>query len=1136
MTNGNNSRSRKLQSDGPFGSSYTLEDIQQQSDQSIIDSWLNDQIGDGIQNTQQLLVDWSKWENHVFFHSAEAKANIAIDKVINSYPFDGTSEEKIKFRSKIDGFTKWIYDSFEESVNYANFDGNTEVIVKDATGWLLPELSSVPVGQTKLTKDIHTNGVTVEFWVLKEVATPGTQQVILQKCDGAQTNPKGISVWSIDNASDWDCNFLVSSDEYKSIHLKIAGLPHGEWHHIAFVYHRGTNERVESYLNGVLDDTTVAQAELDDITTATSYLFVGTGISHNTITVPGADILNSPTKFIGGIDELRLWNAARTKDSIERYLYKNIDAQDNLTVYFRFNEPSSTSDWNTQPIVLDYSGNSFHGYVQSADHKVLKAGLYDTPLILEDPTDNKILFPDWPATIELNTTLIKDANNYDRNNPNLITKLVPKHYFEEARFFEAVDTELDEPLPLDRNHSSLNGVGLYSLPGHSKLESRTIIMSFLLVWAAYFDDIKLYIDSFSHLDKVSYTGYEQLPPILINFLSEYYNIPLTNPFEDETLDKYRDGQNITSETSSNLRLGSLVDTLWRRVLVNMPFLLRSRGTVNGIKSLMNTLGLESNSFFRLKEYGGKLDTSISSSRLMEKINLLSIDMSKSDYAVVSDLKAYRHEPGLPDASAAPGQGSVVFQSGDILLVEPDSPPVETQFLSGSWSYEAHYILGEKDQQESLFSIIDDSDVLLVNLISDPEQRKLTLHTVEYGDLNAPNENTLDLNDLYIWDDNPVHIAVSSTWREASRVLEITASKTSNDKISSWNTVSANFSRDNTVAVNDCYNTRTSATHNLYIGDYSGTPTGPITNTTLTCSSKVIVPKFWTKELNEEEIREHTKNPQSQYTRDPLGKNPIPTIVDGQRLWQYSPLYEGHVPVNGWERLRWMIPGLENPDDIDYNAQTHDLIDATQNGFDITVYNPSGITLDRVSYSIVEAEIGSNSSDNKVRIRSYSDETVARLNNAHYGPLYELESQVGLDDRRFSIESSIVHALNKDMMNLLGDMKRVNDYLGAPELEYAVDYPEMRKIRELYFQRLTDNMPYNSVIEFQRWFNNHFDELVETFIPYTADFLGVNFIIESHILERHKFEYKQGDVHVDLKDRVAFSQVPIIIGTVRNEIT
>ena len=145
-------------------------------------------------------------------------------------------------------------------------------------------------------------------------------------------------------------------------------------------------------------------------------------------------------------------------------------------------------------------------------------------------------------------------------------------------------------------------------------------------------------------------------------------------------------------------------------------------------------------------------------------------------------------------------------------------------------------------------------------------------------------------------------------------------------------------------------------------------------------------------------------------------------------------------------------------------------------------------------------------------------------------------ETGIDDRRFSIEASLVHALNEDIINLVGDAGILNQFLGSPEMEYAVEYPEVQKLMDLYFQRLTGKVNYNAIIEFQRWFNNNFAELVEQFIPHTADFLGINFVIESHMLERHKMEYKQGDVHVDIFDRQAFSQEPLFLGTIRSEIT
>ncbi len=45
-------------------------------------------------------------------------------------------------------------------------------------------------------------------------------------------------------------------------------------------------------------------------------------------------------------------------------------------------------------------------------------------------------------------------------------------------------------------------------------------------------------------------------------------------------------------------------------------------------------------------------------------------------------------------------------------------------------------------------------------------------------------------------------------------------------------------------------------------------------------------------------------------------------------------------------------------------------------------------------------------------------------------------------------------------------------------------------------------------------------MLEQLVPNTTEFLGVNFVIESHMLERHKIQYQQADVHIDLSRRLA----------------
>ena len=43
---------------------------------------------DFLVSTQQVNTDYSKFENHTFFHSAVANVNEAFDRIVNFYPFE----------------------------------------------------------------------------------------------------------------------------------------------------------------------------------------------------------------------------------------------------------------------------------------------------------------------------------------------------------------------------------------------------------------------------------------------------------------------------------------------------------------------------------------------------------------------------------------------------------------------------------------------------------------------------------------------------------------------------------------------------------------------------------------------------------------------------------------------------------------------------------------------------------------------------------------------------------------------------------------------------------------------------------------------------------------------------------------
>ena len=1174
------------------------EFLENTSEGSSETSWKNDPIGSGLKNTQQLTVDWSKYEEHVFFSSAESKVNLAFDEIINGYPFDGSSSEKMQFISSIGGYTKWLYDQLDSHKGYFKFDGTVYLSIEDLTGKLAPELSNT-IGETVTTKNVDLSGLTIEFWIYVPTAGSTSQQMIYQKADTSEDPAlQGISVFrsaitpettdAEGNAvpAEYSVSFLISSDKYKSIAHTLGPIECDKWHHVAFTYHRGSTEKVSGYINGLFDsDTENRQAELDDITLGSIDINIGKGSKHTTYnpnTEAALLTANEPDKFVGLLDELRVWLGVRSEEKIKFYMHRNVNASPELLLYYRFNEPSfSTHSYQAAAVVLDFSGNGLHTlitdwnsvydpksrYIDASSSEVLP------PLILERDSENHVLFPDWPTTRSLQQSLLIDANHYDRNNPNLITKLIPQHYFDQALSAQGSGEVLEDPLQVDYVKTQ------YPIPGHGKMPSRIVIFSFLMVWANFFDDIKLWLDSFSSLNKVSYDSYNQIPAQVITFLSDYYGLNLPNPYQNEDISRYHYGENVTNEIGQGVPLSQTLDTLWRRILINLPHMIRSRGTIAGIKALMNSIGIEADTIFRFKEYGGNVTKKIESNRVRRRRTSKYIDVGTIDYIESSPLWAWRHEPGSPDPSGAPVAQEVLFQAGDITWVKPGEDPKPTLFTSGSWSWEGRYKLLPTETTASLFRIEKGNDILanLVAMRSGDGTGVVDFNLKLFIDGHKGSSDPVEVSlpGVNLWDGRNWYISIANEWGDTNNKVTLQCTRTVENYIVENYSGSMEYTKGS-AASSEVGNTTTynggmplfetddsgtptqdnikwyvggnNKTYNTTYNQVSDTETNVVVGATSNYKGSISHMRFWSKALTSSEKKDHAFNPFSVSTDNPaksfaFPNQPIRELVNNENvttpLGKYSGNYGGTLPDGSWERLRQSFENLqEDPTPAEIASNQFVLIDTTQNNDHATIFGDlSGIKKENIMYTITSVDFDDNSSTNKVRIRSFQDFETAEEAHAHHGVLTNLPLQeVGVDDRRFSIESSIVHGLNEDISNIIGDTSILNEYLGAPELEFAVDYPDIRKLNDIYFRRILRDIDYNVVIEFQRWFNNNFAAIVEQFIPYTADFLGINFVVESHMLERHKMEYKQGDVHVDAKDRQAFSQEPLFLGTIRSEIT
>jgi hypothetical protein len=186
-----------------------------------------------------------------------------------------------------------------------------------------------------------------------------------------------------------------------------------------------------------------------------------------------------------------------------------------------------------------------------------------------------------------------------------------------------------------------------------------------------------------------------------------------------------------------------------------------------------------------------------------------------------------------------------------------------------------------------------------------------------------------------------------------------------------------------------------------------------------------------------------------------------------------------------------------------------------------VPNQKIFNADLVNYGYISPYFDEHSTTEKVRIRSFQDEQY--INDypwARLAPVYETPpGETPADDARLSIEFSLIDTLNKDIINMFSNLDAMANAIGRPELQYSPDYPDLEKLRNVYFNRIKEKLNFRNFFEFYRWFDESIGTFMAQLVPRKTRFKGTNFVIESHFLERHKIEYQSSEIYLGDNKRV-----------------
>lgn len=1042
-----------------------------------------DSQGSPLKSTQQLNVDWSRFENHTFFMPAYIKVNQAFDQIINRFPFDGTQKEVEEFLDSLTGFEKWVFDNFPRYRGALHFN-NSYISVIDSAGSLFPAISK------KADSKSSVKGAPCVELQLFLPAESNENSVIYQKSAAAD---KGISLVlsASTSAVSASCYFVVVSGS--AVMSASATLQKGAYNHIcSYVDTQSGLSTANIFLKETLVATS-AQNRIDDLGINASNLLIGSGTTISA-TSPGNFSFVPKTTLSGTMEEFRVFSYPRSVELQNKFASRQLFASSDLSLYFRFNEPPPplTDDPYDliNAIVLDSSGNSLHstvhGFVDSLRVNAATDPL--NPMTLERSYLSPVLFPGYPDVVSYNENLLLSASAYDKENPNIITRLVPPHYLLEGAAQDGYGKDVE--------NEGMQPYGGAGGPGSGVLSPQQLMLSFLYIWSKYFDELKLYVDQFSSLDYVDYESQDSIPDtFLLNKLRrEGYNFP--SFFVDSNIQQYLNGEDTDRDYSViESSLKKIQNELTRRVLVSMPSIMSSKGTLSSVRQFLSAVGIDPDNTVKLREYGGPSSRSLNYARDNHKDVSLMLDFSSGGYLTSSYLVADRVEPGFPQKSNT---------QNDTLLT------------SGSWTVEGFFKLPTTvTSPQSIMRMMSTGSVggsiypfCMCNVVSTPQagmSSSLTLY-VNDSDKFSPATQTLSielpLSASGIYDGNKWYVSfgkkrndaigqVSSSYFLRAGVADSAGIVQSYEATGSFRE-DGNYFEKYDVNLNASGSFIAIGTGNVYPYIFM---TSSIQNTS-TFSGRASNVRFWSKALTPTEWKEHVRNYRS-------------TGVDLPNLnYNYVNKLTG-----SFEKLRLDI--INKHDSYLLSGATTPLsfVDYSQNGFGATGYNflpgTGSFKAEIFESNALSTRYDESSTTEKVRVRSLNIDNAAFAPWTQLPPVYastDVDMNTPTDDTRFSVDFSLVDSLNRDMSNIFSSYDVLNNAIGNPNLAFGESYPDLERIQDVYFNRLSGPIDFKTFFEFYKWFDKSIGSFIEQLLPKRTNFKGVNYVVEPHMIERTKVPY------------------------------
>lgn len=1076
-------------------------------------------------------VDFASASNFARYGSAEEYYSEAVDRIVNFYPYDGTSVDKERFSLSSSFLENHIFNNeFPRTNGYVVFasDGWGTKIGSLDGGYGNPttkqyisfhgglQVKNV-VDSDKFTYNLrfgHASGNCVEFWLNKSEFLPSlTEKEVVLDIWNSSSIAASKARFTVElTASTNVLNVSIASGtvhaEAQLTSIASGSLVDGNWHHVALNFSYGTSVTVDSYLDGVFQGSQDISGDINPVT-GNFVAAVGALITEQT----GATNVGGLGygKLSASIDDFRFWRTTRTGKQIGIFAKQSINggaaeasSNQDLGVYFKFNE-GITQTSSIDSTVLDYSGRlnngSFTGYTSTARNTgsaFVLSGLSDREF--KDP----IVYSFHPLVKNYRAEKVLSGSVYDRYNNNSIYNTLPNWIIEE-----------------DASNSQ-------------ELKKFTQVLS------SFLDELYLEIETLPQIqtmdyykDEVAKTKFSQIALNSRGFITNRI-------LQDE--DTLTNLLNAGDRGEFLFKLEEVKRIIYSNLYNNSSQIFKMKGTTEALRNTLRCFGVD-NELINLSLYEDNSIITLDDKRELyeEKFRFVNFSTASHHDAVV--YPTLSGTVGTPFISGTSGSAdsieSRLANTYECQVFLPKAPEPGTNsnidFSTATTSiFGVRGVSVTTETDESTTVLGDDAGFVVKavrnNLIDKkvPFSKKVKFvltssNASMTGDYTLPELETEFFDDSY---DN-------ESWNLAVTIKPVGygLADLNNSLQTGANSYVVNFRGYNTedqIVLNSFNLTASihsdrgikmlSQNRKPFYGALRDNLTGSVV---LNSDVNVGFFRVWLDDLDNNELISHAKDPRNFGRTEPY-KNFLP--LASQFSGSYVPKINSLVLNVGTDLLstsdasgEFSLPDLSSGS---YKTVGNSYLDTVLGG----LYQFGGKEFDPSSTNVFETRyftVGKNTNPENfgdltgINILTEDDKATKSI----------LKAKLAY----FTIEKSLQYAIDQDILSFFSSIDGFNELIGDPVNKYRMEYKELKKLGTRYFSTVQTKRTIASFFEYYKWLDNSINEILINLLPASLNGSDqVYNVVESHVLERNKYQHKLPTIEFktpDLEGTATGSNLP-----------